>query len=253
MAAVCGSQAMENAGEDGDVDFFLITAPRCLWIVHFCAMVLRRVAGVVPEARQRDTVAGVKMCPNYLLTLDSLEVEPRHLYAAREIAQAVPLWGEPAYDAFLDANAWVRDYLPCLDPRERRRRLRRPPRSPVQRVLERLLAGIVGRAADRVLYNLLTSYYSLRWRRHGWRRGDLRRAYRRDRQALVGGGFGRSVAAALRQRLRERLAGEGLAHELEAELERLLPAPASEPAEPFREVFARHYGRQGGEGGSGHG
>ncbi len=246
MAAVCGSQAMENAGEDGDLDFFLITAPGRLWVVHFCVMVLRRVAGVVPEARQRNSVPRVKVCPNYLVTLDSLEVVERDLYTAREIAQAVPLWGEAAYDAFLTANAWIGAYLPHLDPEERRHRLRRSPRSLIQRALELLLVGIVGQAADRILYTLLTRYYSLRWRRHGWTGAELRKAYRRDRQAVIGGGFGRSVADSLRRLVGKKLgAGDGLAGELEADLDRLLPAQARESGgavEPFQEVFARHYG-----------
>ncbi len=240
MVAVCGSQAMENAGEDGDVDFFLITAPGRLWVVHFFAMILRRVIGA----------AGVRVCPNYLLTSDTLEVTERSLYSAREIAQTVPLWGEDAYDAFLAANGWVGDYLPYLDPEERRQRLRRLPRSPIQRFQEALLAGIFGGAADRVLHRLLTSYYSLRWRRHGWSAAELKQAYRRDRQAVIGGGFVRSIADSLRRLARERLeddqlASPRLAGEIEADLDRLLAVPEAEPAvaaEPFRGVFARHYG-----------
>ncbi len=125
--------------------------------------------------------------------------------------------------------------------------------------LEWPLAGIAGRAADRALYTLLTAYYALRWRRHGWSRADIRQAYRRDRQAVLGGGFGRCVADSLRRLLRKRLAGEGpagekLAADVEADLDRLLPPPDSPAgaAAPFPEVFASHYGRAE-EGGRPHG
>ncbi len=41
MVAVCGSQAAGNASPDSDVDFFLVTAPRRLWTVQVCSMLLR--------------------------------------------------------------------------------------------------------------------------------------------------------------------------------------------------------------------
>ena len=113
---VCGSLAADNAGEDGDVDLFCLTAPDRLWMVHAGVMSLRRIEAFLSRLRRR---ARPSFCPNYLLTLSSLELDERNLYVAQEVSQAVPLWGEEGYLAFLDANAWARRFLPNLPERGR--------------------------------------------------------------------------------------------------------------------------------------
>ncbi len=187
MVAVCGSQAMENGDADGDVDLFLITEPGRLWLVQSLTMVLRRAGCLL----------GIDICPNYLLTTDALEIAERDLYTAREAAQAVPLWGEPAYEAFLDANRWTRDFLPqhsAVDPEDRRRFLEPATRHRLTSVLEHLLGGRLGDLADRAVHRALLFYYRLRLRRHGWRRKEIEHAYRRDRQVVVTGGYAAAVA-----------------------------------------------------------
>ncbi len=69
MVAVCGSLAMDNVDEDGDIDVFCITAPGRLWWGQAAAMLLRRWPGF---ARQR-------VCPNYFLSQESLLLEDRDL------------------------------------------------------------------------------------------------------------------------------------------------------------------------------
>ena len=186
MVAVCGSQAVENGDDDGDVDLFLITEPRRLWLVQAATMALRRVGRRL----------GIEICPNYLLTLDALEVEERNLYTAREAAQAVPLWGESAYEAFLAANRWTLDYLPQQGRGTPavRRLLEPAPGHRLTAVLERWLSGRLGDLADRAVHRALLLYYRLRLRRHGWRRDQIERAYRRDRQMVVTGGYAAAVA-----------------------------------------------------------
>ena len=199
MVAVCGSHAVENGGEAGDVDLFLVTEPGRLWIVHTCAMALRRIGRVL----------GIELCPNYLLTTDALEVPERDLYTAREIAQAMPLWGEEVYERFLVANRWIKSFLPQVDFDDRRRLLESPRRGGLLRAAEKVLAGRLGDSLDRGLHRALMRYYQLRLRRHGWTRADVENAYRRDRQVVITGGFGAAVARRFLD------AGAGMANESE--------------------------------------
>ena len=225
MVAVCGSQAMDNAGEDGDVDVFCVTAPGRLWIAQAGAMVLRRL---IPRS--------ARICPNYFLSLDALGVAERNLFTAHEVAQTVPLWGAEAYDRFLAANRWIHDFMPDLDLADRRRFLGEEPRRPW---LEKLLGGRLGDALDRAIHRLLLAYYAVRWRRHGLGRGDLERVYRRDRQGVVAGGYGPAVAEHFRRRVRQELDGAVP----ESDLRRLFPPSENgRAAEPFDELFVRHYG-----------
>ncbi len=184
MVAVCGSQAVENGDDDGDVDLFLITEPRRLWLVQSLTMVLRRTGRLL----------GIDVCPNYLLARDTLEIEGRDLYAAREAAQALPLWGEAAYQSFLDANRWVDDVLPQRAAGDSRRFLEPAPRHRLTSMLEAILDGRLGDVADRAVHRALLLYYRLRLRRHGWRRRQIEHAYTRDRQVVVTGGYASAVA-----------------------------------------------------------
>jgi glycosyltransferase involved in cell wall biosynthesis len=209
MVAVCGSQAMENAGPDGDVDFFVITAPRRLWIVQVAAMLLRRALGR----------KGAPLCPNYLLAADALEVKERNLYSAHETVQVVPLCGREAYEAFRRANEWVADFLPGFDGHDRLRLLADDGLSKASR-LEGVLGGPLGDLADRLLHRALLAYYAVRLRGYGFGTPAVRAAYRRDRQVVVGGGYARAVAAAFRRRVAERLPPGAVP---DAEVDRLFP------------------------------
>lgn len=198
MVAVCGSQAMENGDEDGDVDLFLITAPHRLWLAQSLTMVLRRGGGRL----------GIEICPNYLVSEDALETHVRNFYTAREAAQAVPLWGASAYLRFQDANRWIRDFQPQLDLDDRRRYLEEPSRPRLTAWLETLLSGRLGDAFDRGVHRGLLVYYRWRLRSHGWDRDTIERAYRRDRQMVITGGYAATVAERFIDRCAAELADE---------------------------------------------
>ena len=204
MVAVCGSQALDNGDKDGDVDLFLITEPDRLWLVQSLTMALRRAGRLL----------GIDVCPNYLLAADSLEIAERNLFTAREAAQAVPLWGEAAYERFLDANRWISDFLPQHDDGDRRRFLEPRPRRRLTAMLEHLLGGRFGDALDRAIHRALLLYYRARLSRHGWRRREIERAYRRDRQVVITGGYAAAVAQRFVERGTEALAGSMSAGEL---------------------------------------
>jgi hypothetical protein len=232
MVAVCGSQAAGNATEGADVDFFLVTDRGRLWTVQVCSMLMRRVV----------SLASVGVCPNYLLADDALEVRPRTLYSAREAAQAEPLWGEDTYARFLEANRWIAQFLPHADQAsDRGSRLKRVERPRVTRLVEWLLGGWLGHALDYTLYRLLMLYYPLRLRHLGWRAEQFRRAYRRDQQVVMQGGYGPAVARAFRQRVVSYF-GEP---DASRELARLFPvgAGSAEPDRLYARLFAERYGQ----------
>ena len=109
LAAVSGALAVNNAPPGDDIDLFLLVAPRRLWLCRLLVLVVVRYAAL----------RGVELCPNYLLSTDRLPLHERNHFTAHEVAQLVPLDGSPWYHAFLEANQWVRAFLPnALDPRD---------------------------------------------------------------------------------------------------------------------------------------
>lgn len=106
MIAVTGSLAVDNAEPDDDIDLFVVTEPSRLWLCRallFSVALTREAQGFRP-----------RLCPNYLLTTRALEQLPadRDYYVARELAQMIPLWGHPTYEAVRTRNAWTAQFQP---------------------------------------------------------------------------------------------------------------------------------------------
>jgi hypothetical protein len=131
MVAVTGSLAVDAAGDDADVDLFVIVADGRLWLARAL------VVGVVRLAAP----AGIRLCPNYLLAEGALELEDtdRTYGTAREIAQMVPVAGFAAYRRFLARNEWYAGFQPNHVPSGPSRR---DGPGPLRRVVE-----LIGRAA----------------------------------------------------------------------------------------------------------
>ena len=228
--AVCGSLAVENGDTEGDIDLFCITAPRRLWIVQLSAMVLRRFAAL----------GGTRVCPNYLVTLDHLEVYPRNLYLAHEITQVMPLSGGEAYDRFIAANGWALRVLPNTDLDGRKGRLERQHIAASTRWCERLLSGRLGEVLDVAIHRTLSAYYTWRLRRHGWTPEMVRSTYRRERQEVMAGGYGPVIEHRFCALVEKRL-GKSLARSLERDV---FPAasigrPTADPL--YVDLFDRRY------------
>ena len=220
MVAVCGSLAMHNVDDEGDIDIFCITAAGRLWWGQVAAMLLRRL----------PTFARQRVCPNFFLSTGSLPLDDRNLYTAHEIVQAVPLFGESVFREFVAANAWLDGFLPnargvdthlCTEARgsTEATHAANDAAAGATTLVERLFAGRLGDALDRLGYATLLRYYSLRLRRRGVTFRQLRRYYRRDRQLVVGGGYEVVVRSRFIEHLRTFLDAPGAA----AVAARLLP------------------------------
>jgi hypothetical protein len=102
MVAVTGSLAMKNTDEGNDVDYMIVTAPNHLWTCRALSLLIARFA----------RLEGVRLCPNYLVTTNAMDLKERSLYVAHEFAQMIPLSGMEVYRELRRLNPWARDYLP---------------------------------------------------------------------------------------------------------------------------------------------
>jgi hypothetical protein len=106
MVAVTGALAMDNVEEGADIDYLVVTEQGRLWMCRALVLLIGRLAKLAH---------GVTLCPNYMISLDTLEFPDRTLYTAHEIAQMVPLSGMAVYDQIRRQNAWVGRLLPNAD------------------------------------------------------------------------------------------------------------------------------------------
>jgi hypothetical protein len=157
--AVTGSLATDNAGEDGDPDFLVFTASNRIWTVFFFLGTIQRLTSVKT------------LCPNFYISEDHLQIEPRDFYNAREVVQAIPLVGQELFERFLEANSWVSDYVPnhrrTVHHEEEEPLQRRPVLSLFGRLFEWFAGGRLGDGLEALLRRLLIPRLSTHYRAFG--------------------------------------------------------------------------------------
>lgn len=110
---VSGACAVDNASEEDDIDLFIITKEKTLWISRLLILIILQLFGVrrsKNEKNLKDT-----FCVNMLIDEANLYLgkEREDLYSAHEIVQMVPLFDRNnTYNTFLVANKWVTNFLP---------------------------------------------------------------------------------------------------------------------------------------------
>jgi hypothetical protein len=102
MVALTGSLAVLNVSNVVDFDYMLVTAPGRLWTARAFAIALNRFT----------RVQGHTLCPNLIISENILEWPVQDLYSARELCQMIPITGFDVYSRLMDANQWLRSFLP---------------------------------------------------------------------------------------------------------------------------------------------
>ncbi len=110
VRSVClsGSISKDYMDEETDVDFFIITAPRRLWIARMSLIIFKKI--FLLNSRKY-------FCVNYFIATDRLEVEEKNLFTAIEIKTLLPTFGEDVYHQFHRANEWTNNYFPNFEVR----------------------------------------------------------------------------------------------------------------------------------------
>ncbi len=108
---VTGSLAMESAVPEDDIDFLIITAKNRLWLTRALVLSALMAWGVKRPDDGRTEYPNL-ICANIFLSENDLYIPDENLFIAHEICQMLPLLGESTYRNFLDANGWVKKFLP---------------------------------------------------------------------------------------------------------------------------------------------
>jgi len=114
MVAVTGALAMNNANEDSDIDFLMITKKGSLWTTRLFAMGLLKVFRI-PRRKYGDKITKDKLCLNIWLDESDLAwgKNSRNIFTSHEISQIIPLVNkDQAYERFLSKNIWIADFWP---------------------------------------------------------------------------------------------------------------------------------------------
>lgn len=113
FVGLTGAVAAQNAPEDDDIDFYIVTSKNALWFTRFCAIMVLSFFGMRRKYGQLQVKDAI--CLNVFVTIDALPIAKsvHSLYLAHEVLLLVPLFDRGGvYKQFIQANSWVKHYLP---------------------------------------------------------------------------------------------------------------------------------------------
>jgi hypothetical protein len=113
MVGISGSLAMSSSREGDDIDLFVVTESRRVWLSRIFIILLTSLTGLRRSRREKKLSAAGKICINLILETSNLGQKKKNIYVAHEVLQMRPVWqrGE-VYSDFLHANSWAFRYLP---------------------------------------------------------------------------------------------------------------------------------------------
>ncbi len=104
FVGISGSLSKGFAEDTSDYDFFIVTEKNRLWI---CRTLLHLFKKLTFLAGQQH-----KFCMNYFIDTHQLELDDKNMFTAIELSSLIPVKGTPTYLSLMNANKWVKTYLP---------------------------------------------------------------------------------------------------------------------------------------------
>jgi hypothetical protein len=108
MVALSGSIAHLNLEDGGDLDLFIVTRGRRVWLVTLAMILLTRLLGA-----RRIVCANLVMSDTHL----AIEEEAQDLFTANQVLHLKPLFGMEVLEGFVAANPFVAMFYPNHAPR----------------------------------------------------------------------------------------------------------------------------------------
>jgi len=106
----------EQALDRSDIDFFIITSPKRIWLVRFFTNLILRILGRRAYGEKtKDRVCLSFYVDSDNLDLSSLRICESDIHFAYWLNQMLPIYDpDNLYDKFLEANSWTKKYLPNI-------------------------------------------------------------------------------------------------------------------------------------------
>ncbi len=113
LVGISGSLALRNADKKADIDLFVITRRKRVWLSRLLSAFILELLGVRRAREASVTESAGKICLNLLISEDAMLQSTHNLYIAHEVLQMKVLWErQKTYQRFLEANEWAFEFLP---------------------------------------------------------------------------------------------------------------------------------------------
>lgn len=162
VESVCisGSLSKDFSAPDGDLDFFIITAPNRLWIARTVMHFFKKFTFLVGAQHT--------FCMNYYLDMSRLSVEPKNFFTAIELATLKPVFVRSGIHEMYAANKdWIRIFLPNNDCKDFNKVYMHDKWLP-SRLVEGALNATIGNRLNNFLYKFTRGSWIRKWTRKGF-------------------------------------------------------------------------------------
>lgn len=95
---VSGSLSKRCMSAESDIDFFIVTGPRRLWLARTLLVFFKKIFLFNSHKY---------FCVNYFVDTEHLKIEEQNLFTATETVTLLPMYGREWYEAFCRANGWA--------------------------------------------------------------------------------------------------------------------------------------------------
>lgn len=120
MMAVCNSLGYSNASEKSDIDLFIISRRKTIWLARFFTTLIVKFLYLRPkEDSKKDTFCLSFFIDEKHLDIESSRMGNEDIYYPYWISNLVPVYNpDGLYEKFLKANHWYKKYLPNTYPNQ---------------------------------------------------------------------------------------------------------------------------------------
>ena len=108
MIGMTGALSMKNANIKSDLDILVALKSGKIWTGRTLITLFLHLIGV----RRHDKKTNNRVCLNYFITDESLEVITKDLFAANEYMFLFPVYGWETYKRFQIKNQWIKTMKP---------------------------------------------------------------------------------------------------------------------------------------------
>jgi hypothetical protein len=167
--AISGSLSKYYAGEDADIDYFIITGANRLWIARSLLHLFKKLTFLTGHQHF--------FCMNYFIDTEALETTDTNLYTAIELVTLIPVYHHELIARLKAVNAWTGGYLPNATREQDVAYLQQDGKMPIKKLAEWLLNHLWPGALNRFLMQFTDRKWRRKWQRKGFPMDDYEEAF----------------------------------------------------------------------------
>lgn len=141
--AISGSLSKGVMHDDGDIDYFIVTAPNRMWICRTFLILFKKIFLLNSKKY---------FCVNYLVDENHLEIVDKNIFTAIEVSYLIPVFNSDTINKLKRQNNWTKTYFPKFEHQIKVEQVK--PKVSIKRLIEQLLKGSFGEYLDLLFMRL---------------------------------------------------------------------------------------------------